>query len=138
MQILRWDPFGMMRDLDRLFEGDFALGESRSWMPRIDVYHEDEMLKIRAEIPGVPTDAIDIAVEDGVLTLSGTRSFQMIDEDEGYYRRELAEGTFKRTLFLPESADIDAIEAKSTDGILEITIPTKAEALPKKVTVEVT
>jgi HSP20 family protein len=96
------------------------------------------MLKIRAEIPGVPTDAIDIAVEDGVLTLSGTRSFQMIDEDEGYYRRELAEGTFKRTLFLPESADIDAIEAKSTDGILEITIPTKAEALPKKVTVEVT
>ena len=86
----------------------------------------------------VRTDAIDIAVEDGTLTLSGTRSFQMVDEVEGYHRKELAEGTFKRTLFLPDSADIDAIEAKSTDGVLEITVPTKAEALPKKVTVEVT
>jgi HSP20 family protein len=137
MQILRWDPFGMMRDLDRLFEGEFALGEGRSWVPRIDVLHEKDMLKIRAEVPGVPIDAIDVTVEDGALTMSGTRSFTMVDEDEGYYRKELAEGTFKRTIFLPDRADIDAIEAVSTDGIIEISIPMKTEVLPKTVKVAI-
>ncbi len=138
MQILRWDPFGMMRDVDHLFEGEFALGEGRSWVPRIDVIREEDLLKIRAEVPGVPTEAIDITVEDGALTLSGTRSFTMIDEDGDYYRKELSEGTFKRTVFLPDSADVDAVEAVSTDGIIEISIPMKAEVLPKTVKVTVT
>jgi HSP20 family protein len=127
----------MLADLDRLFEGELALGEGRSWRPRIDVFREDDMLKIRAEVPGVPTDAIDVSVEDGALTLSGTRSFQMLDEGKDYFRKELAEGTFKRTVFLPDSADVDAIEAKATDGIIEIMIPTKDEVLPKTVKVAV-
>lgn len=137
MQILRWNPFRMMRDVDRLFEGAFALAKGRSWVPRIDVLHEEDMLKVRAEVPGAPIDAIDITVTDGALTLSGSRSFTMVDEDEDevYYRKELAEGTFKRTIFLPDSADIDTIEAVSTNGIIEITIPMKVEVLPKTVNV---
>lgn len=138
MQIRRWDPFGMVRDLDRLFEGEWALGEGRSWHPRIDVFREEDMLKIRVEVPGVPTEAIDISVEDGALSVTGTRSFHMVDEEKGYFRKELAEGSFKRTVFLPDSADVDAIEAKATDGIIEITIPMKAEVLPKTVKVAVT
>jgi len=137
MQILRWDPFGMVREVDRLLEGETARREGRSWIPRIDVYNDEAMLKIRAEIPGVASDDIDITVEDGALTLSGTRSFETVDQGDGYYRKELVEGVFKRTVFLPDSADVDAIEAKADAGILEVTIPTKPEALPKKVSVQV-
>jgi len=137
MQILRWDPFGMMREFDRLFDRDLSMGENRAWVPRIDVLSEEDLLKIRAEVPGVPIDAIDITVRDGALTLSGVRSFHMVDEGEGYYRKELMEGSFSRTVFLPDTADVDAIEAMSSDGIIEISIPTKAEVLPKTVKVAI-
>ena len=137
MQILRWDPFGMMREFDRLFDRDLSMGENRAWVPRIDVLSEEDLLKIRAEVPGVPIDAIDITVKDGALTLSGVRSFHMVDEGEGYYRKELMEGSFSRTVFLPDTADVDAIEAMSSDGIIEISIPTKAEVLPKTVKVAI-
>ena len=137
MQLLRWEPFGMMRELDRLLDRDFATGQDRPWTPRIDVLSEDGLLKIRAEVPGVPIDAIDITVKDGALTMSGSRSFHMIDEGEGYYRKELMEGTFSRTVFLPDTADIDAIEATSLDGVIEISVPNKAEVLPKTVKVAI-
>jgi len=137
MQILRWDPFGVMREFDRLFDRDLSMGENRAWVPRIDVLSEEDLLKIRAEVPGVPIDAIDITVRDGALTLSGVRSFHMVDEGEGYYRKELMEGSFSRTVFLPDTADVDAIEAMSSDGIIEISIPTKAEVLPKTVKVAI-
>ena len=137
MQILRWDPFGMMREFDRLCDRDLSMGENRAWVPRIDVLSEEDLLKIRAEVPGVPIDAIDITVKDGALTLSGVRSFHMVDEGEGYYRKELMEGSFSRTVFLPDTADVDAIEAMSSDGIIEISIPTKAEVLPKTVKVAI-
>lgn len=137
MQILRWDPFGMMREFDRLFDRDLSMTHGRSWVPKIDVLSEEDILKIRAEVPGVPIDAIDITVKDGTLTLSGDRSFQMVDEGEDYFRKELMEGSFSRTVFLPDTADVDAIEATSSDGIIEISIPTKAEVLPKTVKVAI-
>ena len=136
MQMVRWDPFGMMREFDRLFETPQA-SEPRPWLPRIDAFDDQGTLVVRAEVPGVTGDDIDVTVEDGKLTISGERSLRTEGEAEGYHRKEIFEGSFRRTMFLPDTADVDAIAATSHDGILEIRIPTKAEALPKKVTVDV-
>ena len=139
MQLVRWEPFGLLREFDRLLE---PVAEDRTWVPRIDAFDRDGALVMRAEVAGIAADDIDVSVEDGKLTLSGSRSFRSeTSEGEaasaGYHRKEIFEGSFKRTVFLPDTADIDNISASSKDGILEVTVPMLAEALPRKVTVNV-
>jgi HSP20 family protein len=136
MQMVRWDPFGLMREFDRLFEAPES-AEARPWLPRIDAFDEQGTLVVRVEVPGVSGDDIDVTVEDGKLTISGERTLRSTTEEAGYHRKEIFEGSFRRTMFLPDTADVDAIAATSHDGILEVRIPTKPEALPKKVTVAV-
>jgi len=139
MQLVRWEPFGLLREFDRLREPST---EARTWVPRIDVFDREGALVMRAEVAGIGADDIEVSVEDGKLTLSGSRSFGSKTTEEetaapGYHRKEIFEGSFKRTVFLPDTADIDNISASSKDGILEVTVPMLAEALPKKVTVNV-
>lgn len=134
--LVRWDPFGLLREFDRLFETELPL-EARTWVPRIDVFTADGSLVVRAEVPGVRPEDIDVTVEDGKLVISGSREFEREVDESGWHRKEIFEGEFQRTLFLPESADLERIEAKTKDGILEVTIPMRAEALPKKVSVKV-
>lgn len=134
MTLVRWDPFGMLRDFDRVLEREWPSRE-RTWLPRVDVIEEEGALVVRAETPGA--DDIDVTVEDGRLAISGSRSFASESSAEGYRRKEIFEGTFRRSLHLPESADVENISAASKDGILEVRVPLLAEALPKKVTVEV-
>lgn len=136
MQMVRFDPFGMLREWDRMLETDTA-AEPRAWAPRIDAFDRDGALVIRVEVPGVNADDIDITVENGKLEISGSRSLLTETDEGGYHRKEILEGSFKRSLFLPDTADVEEVSATSQEGILEIVIPTRAEALPKKVTVEV-
>jgi HSP20 family protein len=136
MQMVRFDPFGMMREFDRMLEADTA-AEPRAWAPRIDAFDRDGALVIRVEVPGVNAEDIDITVENGKLEISGSRSLATETDEGGYHRKEILEGSFKRSLFLPDTADVEQVSAASKEGILEIVIPTRAEALPKKVTVEV-
>ena len=134
MQLVRWEPFGLLREFDRMLE---PASEARSWVPRIDAFDRDGALVLRAEVPGIAADDIDVSVEDGKLTLSGSRAFEEETSEQGYHRKEIFEGNFKRTVSLPDTADIDNITASSKDGILEVTVPMLAEALPRKVTVNV-
>ncbi len=106
-------------------------------MPRVDVFEKGDALAIRAELPGVDPSDVEVTVEGGTLTVTGTRSFETEEAGNGYRRKEIFEGDFKRTLVLPEGADQDAIAANSRDGILEIVVPMKPEVLPRKVTVDV-
>lgn len=135
--LVRFDPWGMLRDLDRFFEE----GPSRSagtWMPRIDVFGKEESLVVRVEVPGVDAEAIEVTVEGDTLTVSGSRAFESSEDLEGgYHRHELFEGAFKRTVILPDGVDPESITATSKDGILEISIPKRPEVLPRKVTVDV-
>ncbi len=135
MQLVRWDPFGMAREFDRALA--HSTPRRRSWAPRIDAYDHEGSLVIRVEAPGVAADDLDITVENGTLTISGTREFDHEVSESGYHRKEIFHGSFTRSLFLPDSADADDVNATSKDGIVEITIPTRVEALPKKVTVAV-
>jgi len=135
MNLVRFDPFSVMRDFDRLFEAtDRPLNR---WMPRVDVLDKDDALLVRTEIPGVDPESIDVTVESGTLTIKGSRSFTSEESAENYHRKEIFEGSFERTILLPEGADAEAVTASSKDGILEISIPKRPEVLPRKITVEI-
>ncbi|MDJ0925654.1 MAG: Hsp20/alpha crystallin family protein [Acidimicrobiia bacterium] len=135
MNLVRFDPFAVMRDFDRMFE---ASGRPQNrWMPRVDVLDNDSDLTVRTEVPGVDPESIDVTVEGGTLTVKGSRSFENEETTENYHRKEIFEGSFERTILLPDGVDPEAVTAASKDGILEITIPKRPEVLPHKVTVEV-
>ena len=135
MNLVRFDPFSVVRDFDRLFEA--ADRPLNRWMPRVDVLDEDDALLVRTEIPGVDPESIDVTVESGTLTIKGSRRFANEESTENYHRKEIFEGSFERTILLPEGADAEAVTAASKDGILEISIPKRPEVLPRKITVEV-
>ena len=129
-----WDPFTLVRDFDRLFEAPRHAYTAS--FPRIDVFDREGSLVVRTEVPGVHPDDIDVTVENGTLTVSGSRSFQEESTEGGFHRKEIFEGEFKRTVLLPEGLDLEQISAHSRDGILEVRIPRLAEVLPKKIKVE--
>ncbi|MEA2002886.1 MAG: Hsp20/alpha crystallin family protein [Actinomycetota bacterium] len=135
MNLVRFDPFTVMRDFDRLFEESGR--PANQWMPRVDVFDRDNDLVIRTEVPGVDAESIDVTVEGGTLTIKGGRSFKSEETEHNYHRKEIFEGSFERTILLPEGIDPEAVTAASEDGILEIRIPKRPEILPRKVTVEV-
>ena len=135
MNLVRFDPFSVMRDFDRLFETSER--PSHRWMPRVDVLDQDDALVVRTEVPGVDPESIDVTVESGTLTIKGSRSFENEENTENYHRKEIFEGSFERTILLPEGADAEAVTAASKDGILEISIPKRPEVLPRRITVEV-
>lgn len=135
MNLVRFDPFSVMRDFDRLFE-DSGRPLAR-WMPRVDVLDQDNDLLVRTEVPGVDPESIDVTVEGGTLTIKGGRSFSNEETKDNYHRKEIFEGSFERTILLPEGIDSEAVTATSANGILEISIPKRPEVLPRKVTVEV-
>ena len=133
MQLVRFDPFSTMREFDRLFEGRPA----NRWMPRVDVFDKDDSLVVRTEVAGVAADDIEVTVEAGTLTIKGGRSFSAEEEKPNYHRKEIFEGSFERTILLPEGIDATAVTATSKDGVLEINIPKLPEVLPRKVSVEI-
>lgn len=135
MNLVRFDPFGAMRDFERLFETTDR--PFNRWMPRVDVLDRDDALLVRTEIPGVDPESIDVTVESGTLTIKGSRSFENEEETENYHRKEIFEGSFERTILLPKGTDAEAVTAVSKDGILEISIPKRPEVLPRKITVEI-
>lgn len=136
--LVRFDPWGMSRDLDRLFEDSARRYGESPWLPRVDVFEKGANLVVRAEVAGIDPEDIEVTVENGTLTMTGSRGFEKDEEIEGgFHRKEIFEGRFKRTVLLPEGTDADAVTASSKDGILEITVPKKAEVLPRKVTVDV-
>lgn len=133
MQLVRFDPFSTMRDFDRLFEGRPA----NRWMPRVDVFDQENDLMVRSEVPGIDPESIEITVEGGTLSIKGERSFETEDTKANYHRKEIFEGSFERTILLPEGIDPEGVTASSKNGVLEISIPKKAEILPRKVSVEI-
>jgi HSP20 family protein len=126
----------MLRDFDRMFD-EGGMTRLSTWMPRLDVFDREDTLVVRAELPGIDGDSLDVTVEAGTLMITGSRTLSSEENKDAYHRKEIAEGSFKRTVLLPEGTDPEAISASSKDGILEIVIPKKPEILPRKVNVDV-
>jgi HSP20 family protein len=138
MTIVRYEPwplFGrLQRQLDQAF-GDTDAA-SVSWIPRVDVREENERFVVAADLPGVEGKDIEITADEGVLTIRGQRGSDKKTAGEGYERVERARGTFLRRFTLPESADAGAIKATHVNGVLEVSIPKRPQAQPRRIEVQ--
>lgn len=141
MAIVRWDPFGevlrMQRDMDRIFSrlGSAEVGEgSVAWMPKVDVKRKGDDIVIRAELPGIDPDAVDVEITDNVLTIRGERTQEERQEGEDWLVCESCYGSFERSLTIPDGVDPAAITAEYADGILEVHVPKALEAARPKTT----
>lgn len=106
------------------------------WVPAVDVHDEPERFLITADVPGVKPDDIEVSMDNGVLTLNGERKLEKREDLANKGRRiERVHGTFYRRFTLPDSADAEKVEARTENGVLEISIPKKAQVLPKKIKV---
>jgi HSP20 family protein len=131
------------RDFNRLFREAFSpvFGEgelsTRTWAPPVDIYENGESLVLKAELPGVNPDDVEIRVEDNTLYLKGERKFEKEVKEQNYHRVERSYGTFTRTFSLPNSIDADKVAASYKDGVLTLTMPKKEEAKPKTIKINV-
>ena len=148
MALVRWEPLREMatlqNEMNRLFGSFFdtpttgANGTGvRRWMPALDLVETDEHFILRADLPGMGEDDVNIEVEDRTLTLSGERKAEHESNGEGYYRLERATGAFARSLTLPEGVDAEQIAARFDNGVLEIRIPKPEERKPRRVAIQV-
>ena len=99
MALVRFDPFAALRELDRTFSAPLSSARSEgTWAPRVDVYNRDGAFVVRAEIPGVVPEDIEVTVEGDMLTISGSRRFETETEKDGFHRKEIFEGSFSRRI----------------------------------------
>jgi len=141
MPITRYEPWSLLhqlhRELDRAREGTNGDGSTATaeWAPAVDIKEEADKFVLQADLPGVKPEEIDIRMEDGVLTIKGEKKTEAKTEREGYKRVERTYGSFYRRFSLPDTANPDAISAKSNHGVLEIVIPKREAVQPKKINV---
>jgi HSP20 family protein len=138
MTIVRYEPWALFGRLHRQLEQSFGDTEaaSISWIPRVDVREENERFVVTADLPGVEGKDIEITADEGVLTISGRRGSDAKAAGEGYERVERARGSFLRRFTLPESADAEAIKATHVNGVLELSIPKRPQAQPRRIEVQ--
>ena len=143
MTFTRFEPWNYLdllhRDLDRLVGDRRRSSDDDSvadWTPAVDILEEKERFVLRADVPGVRPDDIDVSMDNGILSVSGERHPIARDDESGVQRIERATGRFLRRFTLPETANAEAITAKCADGILEVTIPKAPEVQARRITVE--
>lgn len=122
-------------EYNRLTDDDASVATA-SWAPSVDISENETGFTLRADVPGVDPEAIDISMEKGVLTIKGERNSESTQEAENYRRVERQSGQFYRRFTLPDSADADKIEAKSEHGVLTITIPKQEVAVSRRIEVK--
>lgn len=122
--------------LDRFFGSDATAQQpERAWTPRVDVREEASRFVILADLPGIDPADIEIQMENHVLTLKGERKAEAHGEDARATRTERGHGRFDRRFVLPEAADAEGISAAGKHGVLEITIPKKAQVAPRRIAI---
>jgi HSP20 family protein len=140
--------YDMQSEMNRMFDevlGDVARrssgrqqGEAPTrWAPVLDVLQEDGDIVVRAELPGVKPEDVDITLHNGVLTISGERKAEEQREGSGYYVRERRYGSFRRSMTLPQGVDDSSISARFDGGVLEVRVSGAAAVQePKRIQIE--
>ncbi len=145
MSIVRHQPYGLLGELQREMERLFTASPLREdgaaslsggdWSPAVDVREEADRYLVCVDLPGVPPDAVDINLEQGVLTISGERPTIAPDEAAGYRRAERPRGRFVRRFSVPESVDVEQVAAHAQDGVLQVSIPKLAKVMARRIPV---
>ena len=142
MAIVRWEPLRelgtLQSEMNRLFNTVFDSpggdgGTLRRWMPAMDLLETADHFVLRADLPGMGEEDVNIELEDSTLTISGERKTEHESSEEGYYRVERASGSFQRSLTLPKGVDPETVSASFDRGVLEVRIPKPEEAKPHRV-----
>lgn len=131
--ITRWFP---LRDMDRFFD-DESFWEGADFVPAINVYQDKDDVMVETLIAGVDPKNVEISVENDVLTISGKTQMKSDIKREDYYRKEIREGSFTRSVILPMQVKGDKAEASYDKGILKIRLPKAEAAKPKKIAIKV-
>jgi HSP20 family protein len=146
MSLMRGNDWRILRgEMDRLFDDFFAnWGNGRSaartegqrfWAPAVDVAESQDQFIVRAELPGLKPEDIDIELQNNVLTLKGERKLERKDEQENYHFVERSYGSFFRSFTLPRNVNAGGVQASFEHGVLTISIPKAEEAKPRKVAI---
>ena len=139
----RFDPSRevatLQREVDRALRDVFGASTSPAtagaWAPALDVEETEDGFVLHVELPGVPTDAVEVSLEENVLTIEGERRFYEDREADGFRRVERAFGRFHRAIRLPDRVNGDQVSATHRDGVLTIDVPKAEEAKPRRITV---
>ncbi|CAM0998536.1 Low molecular weight heat shock protein [Rhodanobacter sp. Root179] len=118
-------------------DGDASNVVTSQWAPRVDIREDEQRFVILADIPGVDPAQIEVSMDKGILTIKGERDAVAAEKDGKFTRVERARGAFHRRFALPDSADAEGVTATGKFGVLEIVIPKKAQATPRRITINV-
>ena len=146
MAIMKVEPlreFAVMQDrLNRLFGNVYLRDEDTgfrgTWVPPVDIFETDKHdLVLRAELPGMTREDIEVTVENGTIVIKGEKKFDPEVKEEHYRRIERTYGAFQRSFTLPNTVDATKVAAEYKNGVLTITLPFKEEAKPRTINVDV-
>lgn len=146
--IVRWDPFKeittLQERMNRVFdevwgrrpraEEDYL---SSAWIPAVDVRETRDALEIQVEVPGIDPKDVQVAVENGILVIKGSRNFEKATEGETYHRVERAYGSFERSFTLPTNIDPEKVKATYKFGVLHLSLAKREEAKPRSISIKV-
>src|SRR5258705_4988656 len=140
----RFEPFrstsGLESQVSRIFNELFGRSQESnltSWAPAVDIYENEHELVVKADLPDVKPEDLDIRVENNILTIRGERKVEKKVDEENYLRVERSYGSFTRSISLANTVNSEAIKADYKDGVLTLTIPKREEAKPKQIKVNV-
>jgi len=147
MTLVRWDPFqqmvAMTNRLNRTLNDSCIDPDTRrtedafgAWAPPVDIFEKQDDLVIRAEIPGVEMEDVNVRIENGVLTLHGQRKQETEVREENAYRMERVYGTFTRSFSFPTTVDASKVTATYKNGVLEVIVPKVETAKPKQIEIK--
>jgi len=144
--LIPWRPFRELEEMERRFEDIFARpflptvwrrapALEMGWAPAIEVFEKEDKFVVKAELPGMKEENMDISVVDDTLTIKGEKKTESEVKEEDYYCCERSYGSFSRSIALPSNVDAKKIEASYEDGVLEVSLPKAPEVKPKKIAV---
>jgi HSP20 family protein len=143
--ISRFDPFrgesSLQHQINRLFSEAFERGSDEgnltTWAPSVDIYETEHELVVKADLPDIKPEELNIRVESNILTIRGERKFEKKVDEGNYLRVERSYGTFSRSFALANTVNTEAIKANYQNGVLTLRIPKREEAKPKQIKVNV-
>ena len=141
MAVVRWEPARELATMEvdrlhRMFDNLFGENLQRGWTPAVDIYETDaNEFVLKAELPDVKREDINLTVENNVLTVRGERKFSDEVKRDNYHRIERHYGSFSRSFTVPPTLDTSRIVASFKDGVLTIRMPQREEARPKQIEV---
>lgn len=142
--LIRWEPMGvtsLRQAMDRLFEDSFVTSSGllpARWteQPAVDVYQTETDVVVKASMPGMKAEDVDISVTGDVITISGEHKEEKEVKEKDYFRKEMRYGSFTRSLPLPVAVKVDKADAEFKDGVLTVTLPKSEAAKPRSVKVK--